>query len=287
MEGKPIYTLFPLIPIRPPSLHRPQHRPRHSKDHKRRISLDPLAPHRRASSSAPGHRGLFYKSLPILKPIHSLYNPQPARPGSSRGPSSRQEKRKSLNRQVSSSEDPTSPLYQEIPIENKPASGLEQPEAPSRSSSLKETVLDRHQREQIPLIPHSAHPHPKTMRVSSPSLTLGARVIIPSPSSSSGRIPVQATLPFANPQPCHPTSSSAPHLSTTKPHISTGASVAAATTEKSSAKTNVPPLAYATPTQDLSNGRSKFLQNFFFRQKQEKRKLERRRSRWPGQAKTA
>ena len=183
MEAKPIYTLFPQP--KPPTTSPPQYRPRYSFDHKRRTSLDPLPP-----IEEPPHpvltADLARPESPVLKPIHSLYNPQPARPSSSRGPSSkRHERRKSLNQQqLLPPENPASPLPQE-PSTDKSLPPYPHPaQSFSRSSSLKEKSRppqNAPKQSESPPRPSTA----QDMYTNSPTLTLGARVHVPSPSSSS------------------------------------------------------------------------------------------------------
>ena len=261
MEGKPIYTLFPHpntpAPPPPPS----QYRPRRSRDNKRRASLDPLPPIEEPPHPPPPFEAELDEA-PVLKPIHSLYNPQPARPTSARGTSSREERRKSLNRQISSSEDPALLLQQQLSIHNQQPRDPERTQTPSRSSSLKEKTRPTRQRTNT----SESSERPSTaqdMRVSSPSLTLGARVLIPSPSSSSDSS-------LSKPPCLSPTSTVTPgklvgdQTQYNKTPYFHGGIGGRGNYRKVKREDKRAPLAYAPNARPL-NGRSKFLTNLFGR----------------------
>ena len=263
METKPIYTLFP-HPKTPTTSTQSPHRPRHSIDHKRRTSLDPLPPIEEPPHLPAALEAALPES-PVLKPIHSLYNPQPARPSSSRGTSKRQERRKSLNHSLLPSEN-SSPFRRDLPPDQNSPLNSQQAQPISRSSSLKEQPRLSHNAAS----PSESPPRPSTaqgMHISSPSLTLGARVLIPSPSSSSSvslsKPPILSPTSTVAPGKPFPGSGGPNQTQYNKTPYFHGGIGGRGNYRKVKREDKRAPLAYA-PNAGPPNGRSKFLSNLFW-----------------------
>jgi len=177
MEGKPIYSLFPQ-PLSPTTPTHAQHSRRHSQDRKTRTSLDPLPPIEEPPHQPPALETARPDS-PVLKPIHSLHNPQPARPSSRRGAAERRERRQSLNRQFQPPQD----LPRDPPLDGSAPLDSQQAQSLSRTSSLKDHPPPAQPRATSTDSP----PRPSTaqgMYVGGPSLSLRAQVPTPSTTSS-------------------------------------------------------------------------------------------------------
>ena len=267
MEGKPIYSLFP-HPISP-NLSTQSHRPHHSRNRKTRTSLDPLPPIEEPPHSSPAPKSALPES-PVLKPIHSLYNPQPARPSSNRGASERYERRRSLNRQLQSSQ--KFPLDQRdlsfnrnLPLHSQQAQPL------SRTSSIEDSS---HPSQHTATLSDSS-PHPlrdQGMYVGGPSLTLRAQVPTPSTSSSVSlaKPPIlspTSTVVSGKPFPSTQASNQAQYNKTPYFHGGIGGR---GNYRKVRREDKSAPLAYAPNARPL-NERRNFLSNFFWGRGKRKR----------------